>query len=381
MRRQLPVLSVVLAVLIIMVCGCSGGLSPTLPSPDGGGGGDTGTNTITTTSEGELLPSGLIADNFQVTLNGDPTVVTQAIPARIGGLSICFIFDTTGSMGNAIDGVKESIVEFASEFTDFEKVYWSGMEFGDGTPSDGTNTWDFSFPPTDPADLTEGERTLVQPSENLNDLQAWLEGLQAIGGGDGPENPLKALMEAKDTMVWPEVGARHFIAITDIGAHQRSDPPPDPQDSYPRPDGEPFCPWMGSEVLAAFRGWGIIHAVSPDYSGFWTEQEAVAANAPGAEVTPSVIIPWAGWDIRELADGGPPESRTHEGTGGKWTALLYGQLIDLTQLGIADLIKQSYTIVYKRPPDMVSAHVVITATYTEDANPKTATFDLGEVTF
>jgi hypothetical protein len=362
----------------IMVLRCVVGLDDW---PLGECGSDTGSSTISTTSGVDLLPYGLTVENFEVTLNGDKAVVLDAIPARDGGVSICFIFDTTGSMGNAIDGVKESIVEFASEFTDFEKVYWSGMEFGDGTPSDGINTWDFSFPPTEPEYLTEGERTLVQPSQDLNDLNTWLEGLVAIGGGDWPENPLKALMEAKATMNWPEVGARHFITIIDVGAHQRDVPPPDPDEAYPRPDGEPFCPWMGSEVLAAFRGWGIIHAVSPDYSDNWTEGEADGANAPGAAVTPSVVIPEQGWDIRELADGGPPESRTHEGTGGKWTELLFRERVDLNELGILDLIRQSYTIVYRKPVDMTSAHVVITASYIEDGVSKTGTFDLGEVTF
>lgn len=377
MRKQLPVLTAALAVLVILICGCSGGLSPTLPSPDGGGGGDEpARETVSVSTEGYVLPSGLTVENFQVSLDGDATVVTDAIPARDEGISICFIFDTTGSMGGAIDGVKESIGEFAADFAGFE-VYWSGMEYGDGTPSDGTNTWDFSFPPG----LTEGQRTLVQPAEGLTDLQAWLDGLEAIGGGDWPENPLKALMEAKATMLWPALAARHFITIIDVGAHESVDPPPDPEDNYPRPDGQPFSPWMGSEVLAAFKGWGVIHAVSPDYSEYWNGAGADAANVLDAKVTPSVVIPEQGWDIRELADGGPPESRTHGGTGGKWAEIPPWGDVDLNELGISELIQQSYTVVYKRPADMVSASVFITATYTEDGESKIATFDIGEVIF
>ena len=373
MRREIAVLGVTLLALTLVLAGCSGGSSPTLPSPDGGGGVDQARSTITTDSEGKLLPDGLGVPNFAVTLDGSPTTVLDVIPGRDTGISICFVVDSTGSMGGEIEGVIDSIEAFAASFVGIS-VTWSGIEFGDATPSDGPNTWDFFG--------SLGERTLTQVASGITALQEWLAPISANGGGDAPENPLKALMEARSTMHWPAGAARHFIVITDVGAHQRSDGPTDPADEG-RPDGAPFCPYEGSEVLATFKSWpGVIHAVSPDFTSYWADAEAAqaaTANAPG--VKPQVIADYAGWDIRELADGGPAAYRTHNGTGGKWAELPEGGSLDLTTLGIDEYIKQTYTVVYRVPEGTTSGHVVITATYLDGGVSKTSTFDLGTVFF
>lgn len=367
MKSWMLVSSIVLLTLSVVLVGCGGNFGPTLPSPDGET--DVGRSTIATDSQGELLPDGLTATQFAVTIDGNPAEVRQVIPARTGGVSICFILDSTGSMGGEIRGVIDSIAAFAAGFTGFD-VYWSGIEYGDATPSDGVSAWDFFG--------EERARTLVDVTQNLADLQAWLAPIVASGGGDNPENPLKALMEVKNTFRWPAGLARHFIILTDVGAHQRIDGPTDPADEG-RPDGEPFCPYMGSEVLAAFRGWGVIHAVSPDFSEAWTGASAAQANDD--RVRPQVIAGYDGWDVRELADGGPPAARTHGGTGGKWTELPSSGNVDLTTLGIADLISQSYTVIYQRPAGQPTGRVVITVNYLDSGTPKVATFDLGVVTF
>jgi hypothetical protein len=101
-----------------------------------------------------------------------------------------------------------------------------------------------------------------------------------------------------------------------------------------------------------------------------------AANKPG--LAPQVFVEGEGFDVRELADGGPPEYRTHHGTGGKWTEMPDDGKVDLTKLGISETIKSSYTVVYERPTTLTSSHVVITATYPGHAP---VVFDLGTVTF
>ena len=370
MRRELALFGAALLALTVVLAGCSGGSSPTLPSPDGSS--DRASSTITTDSDGGLLPGGLRASSFAVTLDGSPTTVRQVTPSSTSGASVCFVFDTTGSMSDTIEGVKSSIEAFAASLSGMT-LYLSGIEYGDGTPADGTNTWDFFGAST--------ARTLTQPSESLTTLQAWLSSLVAIGGGDAAENPLKALMEAKATMTWPSDLARHFIVLTDVGAHQRSDGATDP-DADGRPDGQPFSPYEGSEVLAAFKGWGIIHAISPDYSSYWADAEgAKTTQANDSGVKPQAVAGWAGWDVRELADGGPAEYRTHNGTGGKWIEMPDDGDVDLAELGIADVIRQSYTVVYQVPEGMTSAHVIITVTYLDGGVSKTSTFDLGTVSF
>lgn len=359
MRKEILCVFALAALLALLLAGCEG-TGPMLPSPDGTA--TLGQNTIARGPAGELLPDGLGVSNFTVTIDGNPADVREAIPSSASGVSVCFILDATGSMGGTIEGVIDSIEAFASAF-EGERVFWSGVEYGDATPADGANTWDFFG--------EERARTRTEPSEALADLQAWVDPITASGGGDTPENPLKALMEAKNTMAWPTGVVRHFIVLTDVGAHERTD-----GSASPRPDGQPISPYNGSEVLAAFRGWGVIHAVSPDYSAEWPTPTSAAANRPGSRFTNS-----AGWDVRELADGGPPDKRTHTGTGGKWTEMPGGGNVDLTTLGIAEVIQQSYTVVYTRPGDLASGHVVITATYTDGSGTHTVQYDLGTVVF
>ncbi len=363
--RLLPVYMTLLALvaaLALMMAGCAGSFAPTLPSPNGEQpSADTGTSTVTPAMGGvDSLPSTLNVGNFQVTLDGASTRVVSAIYGEaITNLAICLILDTTGSMGEEISGVRDSILAFADSFTG-KTITWSGVEYGDADFTDGPNRWDFF------GQLKE--RTKFDPSTDVAALKTWIGTLTAVGGGDGPENPLKAMMNAKNTFTWPAGAARHFIVITDVGAHERTDG--DGDTSYGGP--EIFCPYTGAEVLAAFRGWAAVHCVSPDDSGYW----APASVPANSNVHPQVYTPY-GWDVRELADGGPPEHRTHTGTGGKWTKMPNDGNVDLTKLGIAELINSSYTIVYERPSTMTSAHVVITATYPG----ATVVFDLGTVTF
>lgn len=363
--RLLPVYMTLLALvaaLALMVAGCGGSYAPTLPSPNGEQpSADRGTSTVTPAMGGvDTLPSTLNAGNFQVTLDGAATrVISATYGEALSSLAICLILDTTGSMSGQIAGVRDSIQAFADAFAG-KTVTWSGVEYGDATFTDGPNRWDFF------GDLSE--RTKFDPSTNVVALKAWISTLKADGGGDGPENPLKAMMDAKNTFTWPAGAARHFIVITDVGAHERTDG--NGNTSYGGP--EIFCPYTGAEVLAAFRGWATVHCVSPDYSESW----APAALPANSNLHPQVYT-WGGWDVRELADGGPPEHRTHTGTGGKWTEMPEDGNVDLTKLGIAELINSSYTIVYERPSTMTSAHVVIKATY----SGRVVTFDLGTVTF
>lgn len=368
--RLLPTyltLLALVAALALGLAGCSGGFAPTLPSPNGGEGeGDTAMSTVTPAQGGvEVLPSDLTKSSFKVTLDGaEATVRSAAYGASGGKLAISFIIDSTGSMSGTLEGVLSSIQAFGDSLTGRE-ITWQGSEYGDASPADGINTWDFFG--------DEDQRTMFTPSTDLAAFKDWLGTLSARGGGDGPENPLKAMMEAKQTLTWPAGAARNFIVLTDIGAHERTD-----GSESTRPDGEPFSPYMGSEVLNAFRGWATVHAVSPDYSSSWGTAPPPAAQArPNSKLHPEVWVGEDGWDIRELADGGPPAYRTHRGTGGKWSEMPEGGVVDLTTLGIKEAIDNSYTLVYERPVSMSSAHVVITAKY----GTETVVFDLGTVTF
>ncbi len=355
------------AALALVLAGCGGGFAPTLPSPNEGEDGDTAMSTVTPAQGGvDSLPSDLTKSNFTVTLDAADAPVRSAVyGASATTLALAFIVDSTGSMGGEIAGVLSSIQAFADSFTG-KTITWTGNEYGDGTPADGLNEWDFFG--------DEDQRTMFPLGTDLAAFKDWIGTLSPRGGGDGPENPLKALMEAKQTLIWPLGAARHFIVLTDIGGHERTD-----GSTSTRPDDAPFSPYMGAEVLAAFRGWATVHCVSPDYDYAWVPEADAAAVRPqsNSPAHPEVWVDGRGWDVRELADGGPAEHRTHTGTGGKWTEMPRGGSVDLTTLGIKETIDSSYTIVYERPSSLASAHVIITATY----GSETVVFDLGIVTF
>lgn len=325
-----------LGVVALLIVGCSGSNAPTLPSPDVGG---TGTYQVPVTPGGagltaEELPDNLKASNFTVTLDGKPTRVINAQRSATSALFLCFIIDTTGSMGGTINGVKSSIQAFADTFAG-RPVTWAGVEYGDDTALDGT-------------------RTKFDPSTDLEAFKTWIGTLYAHGGGDAAENPLDAMMETKlaapNGYGWhiPADAARYYIVLTDVGAHERG-------------DGTDYCSYTGAEVLAAFRGWAIVNCVSPDLSSYWTTPAAVKSNEPG--VDPAVYAGYYGWDVRELADGGPADKRTHPGTGGIWVQMPSSGSVDLTTLGISALASESYTVTFVKPPELTSADLKIKATW------------------
>jgi len=292
----------------------------------------------------ETLPSTLTASNFTVTLDGTKTKVMGASRSASAGLSLCFILDTTGSMSGELAGVLSSVQAFVDSFTG-RTVWVSGVEYGDSV------------------------RTHFAPSTDVTAFKAWVSGLGAYGGDDTPEDPLDAFMYAKTDFAWPAGAARNFIVITDATAHQAGD------------GGDSATTQTISSVLSAFRGWGVIHAVDPDWSESWVTPTTTGVKTLGVKskandgVSTENLSGKYG-DVRELADGGPPASRTNTGTGGKWTVLT--SPLDLTTLGIAEAIGEAYTVTYGKPTDMTSAHVIVTAKW---GSSGTATWDLGTVTF
>ena len=308
------------------------------------------TPTMTPDAGGTALPAGLPAGAFQVLLSGTAAPVTSVDYGVASGVSVGLVIDTTSSMLGTIDGVRSSIQAFADSLAT-SNITWGGIEFGDSTPSVGQNTWDF--------DGVLDQRTQFPASTDVAGLKTWLGTLTARGGGDAPENPLDALMEAK-AFSWPAGVARHFIVFTDVGAHEPG-------------DGTDFAHYTGAQVLAAFRGWGTVHTVSPDFSSYWSSTSGTmrAARATNKNrMSTRTVADDAGWDIRELADGGPPDVRTHDGTGGKWIAMPSDGVVDLTTLGLDVVMKGTYNITYTRPAAVTSATLVILVTVPGEASPR-----------
>ena len=158
-----------------------------------------------------LLPEGDVRQ-FPAVLTPGPHSVTLRpgasvdVPYRLflprvpTPLDVMFLIDTTGSMGNVIDGLRQDLVAIANaldvsgldveiglgDFKDYEDPY------GGGSPGDYPYRRDARVQHPDPA------------------LQAAIAGLSATGGGDGPESGLTALYQST-TGAGDSVGGHTFV--------------------------------------------------------------------------------------------------------------------------------------------------------------------------
>ena len=100
-------------------------------------------------------------------------------------IEVCFVLDTTGSMGGLIEGAKQKIWAIANEILASEP-----------TP-------DLSIGMIAYRDIGDDYVTKVYDlSEDIDDIYAKLMKFQAQGGGDGPESVNRAIHEAVTKMKW-----------------------------------------------------------------------------------------------------------------------------------------------------------------------------------
>jgi len=119
---------------------------------------------------------------------------------------VVFVFDCTGSMGNEIDAVKETIVTFADIFEKEKvKLRLGLVEFRDLTEGEEVNAHMFS----------SGTFT-----RSAAEFKSAISGLVATGGGVEPESSFEAIVEAC-RMDWGD-GQRVILLITDAPPHTKS---------------------------------------------------------------------------------------------------------------------------------------------------------------
>ena len=143
--------------------------------------------------------SGLIRDHFKVKEDGvnESPITVEAMSASSGARAdIVFVFDTTGSMGEEISGLKGRAIAFA------DALLAKGVDYRLGLVTYGDNIdqiHDFT------SDATE--------------FKAWIEGLRASGGGDTKENSLEALARATK-LSFRGTCQKIVVLITDAPYHQ-----------------------------------------------------------------------------------------------------------------------------------------------------------------
>jgi von Willebrand factor type A domain len=118
-------------------------------------------------------------------------------------LDLVFTFDVTGSMGQYIKEGKNTIQSIVSRIVQQENcdVRFGLVAYRDAPPQDTTFvTKEFTF------------------TKDLSIMQEYLNGLGAVGGGDGPEAVGTALY-ATEQLPWRTDAAKVVIFITDAPPH------------------------------------------------------------------------------------------------------------------------------------------------------------------
>jgi Mg-chelatase subunit ChlD len=115
----------------------------------------------------------------------DKKEAKKAAKKQRPGIEVCFVLDTTGSMGGLIAGAKEKIWSMANE-----------MISAKPTPEIRIGLIGYR-------DKTDAYITKVYPlSNDIDDIYAKLMAFKAQGGGDTPESVNQALNEAVTKMEW-----------------------------------------------------------------------------------------------------------------------------------------------------------------------------------
>jgi hypothetical protein len=208
-------------------------------------------------------------------------------------LDIAIILDVTGSMWNAIEGAKNSIISFANSLAS------SGLDVKIGVvPFD-----DYVNPPSD-IDVKPGFLNLTSPAS----AQEYVASLYAGYGGDDPENPYDAIMFAATALEWRPGAQRIMIVITDAPAHYKG-------------DGTPFAHFTKNEMLSTLVGYFVIHGAF--VPGWYYSESDTDFSDPG--------------DVRELC----------QKTGGVIKYTDTSGNVDLMGLGIVEYVTSSWIVTFE----------------------------------
>lgn len=130
---------------------------------------------------------------------------------KLGNIDIALVIDDTGSMGSTIESVKLRLTNFVNQ------VYERGSNarfcittFGDQTNKRCNKFYNINS--ADPSSI-----------EQKNQLFSELTSIRASGGGDSPENPMRAILDTLDAN-WTPTNQQFLILITDASFHHAGSP-------------------------------------------------------------------------------------------------------------------------------------------------------------
>jgi VWFA-related protein len=166
---------------------------------------------VSVTDEAGKPVTSLAKEDFTIVEEGKTVTITDF--AGLGSnrpVDVVFVFDTTGSMGDEVDGVKERCIAFAEELENKHRDYRLGL----------VTFWD---------EVKGVYGTGGKLTDDVDEFKGWISTIRPVGGeGAGDEeNDFGALKEAATGMQFRAEAQRVFILITDNLPHHYGDPPDD----------------------------------------------------------------------------------------------------------------------------------------------------------
>lgn len=192
---------------------------------------------VSVTDERGQPVGGLTKDDFQLFEDGNPVDIKDfAGLGEARPVDIVFVFDTTGSMSEEIEGVKNTSIVFANKLRDSNRDFRLGLvAFGDEI-----------------REVRNRDDTLTADAE---EFKGWIGRLWADGGGDDPEISLDAVKRATQ-MKYRDGTQKVLILITDAPPHQKG-------------DGTHFSRVVPEELVGQLRDQGFtVYAVAYDHPHF-----------------------------------------------------------------------------------------------------------------
>ena len=345
------VFSVVAAVLfVVLLAACGGESAVNAPSPDpqpdqeptnpGGTYTDPGTPPPAPIAEPTIMTSGAISvsDKVQglITLNiagfsvddveglntaalgpvldvDDFTVVEGGVVQGISvstvdtgdnvPADIVFVIDTTDTMKNALESVKDGIISFGSALESSGlDVRLGAVTFGDAfdTLAVGSRRSGVSLINKTPPGFDDEERPSFPLTDDLLSFQAFIAEETPRNGEDLLENSLGALTFAYRNFEWRDGAQRILVVVTDTCSHSEAN-------NYYIP--EPWAPEKFENVLNELRGKATVHVIGTGNS--CSRLGGLNMNVfTGVEGTGGMFHKWNGGEFN-LADIGLTPTMTN----------------------------------------------------------------------
>ncbi len=133
-------------------------------------------------------------DDLAVTLDAEPEGAVQ--------LDVVFLIDTTGSMGDEIDRIKSTLLSTTERLRGLDQDF------------------DLQYGAVLYRDIGDEYVTKAHPlTGDIRRFDRALQGIQAMGGGDGPESLNQGLAVAIDHMDWRTDAAKLVFVVADAPPH------------------------------------------------------------------------------------------------------------------------------------------------------------------